>query len=113
MSKELIEFSLENGKSIFVEERCSGEVRRGETEASRTGDFIKDKIKMPFKEAMETARDATEIVIQQIDSLKQSPNCPEEINVEFGIKLGSKIGAPIISSLDGEVNLKVTLKWMK
>lgn len=113
MSKDLIEFSLENGKSIFVEERCSDEVRRGESEASRTGDFVKDKIKMSFNEAMEATRGAAEVIIQQIDSLKKSPNCPKEIDVEFGIKLGSKVGAPIITSLDGDVNLKVTLKWMK
>ncbi|MCI5128570.1 MAG: hypothetical protein D3915_06040 [Candidatus Electrothrix sp. AU1_5] len=113
MSRQLIEFSLENGKSVFVEEQCSDDVRRGETEASRMGDFVKDKIKMPFKEAMEATREATEVIIQQIDGLKDSPNCPEEIDVEFGIKLGSKIGAPVISSLDGEVNLKVTLKWKK
>lgn len=112
MSRQLIEFSLENGKSIFVEERCFDEIRRGETEASLTGD-IRDKIKMSFNEAMEATRGATEVIIQQIDSLKKSSNCPDEIDVEFGIKLGSKIGAPIISSLDGEVNLKVTLKWMK
>jgi hypothetical protein len=112
MSRQLIEFSLENGKSIFVEERCSDEVRSGETEESLTGD-IRDRIKMSFNEAMEATRGATEVIIQQIDSLKKSPNCPEEINVEFGIKLGSKIGAPIISSLDSDVNLKVTLKWMK
>ncbi|MCW5212334.1 hypothetical protein VU04_05445 [Desulfobulbus sp. TB] len=113
MSRQLIEFSLENGKSVFVEEQCSDDVRRGETEASRMGDFVKDKITMPFKEAMEATREATEVIIQQIDSLKKSSNCPEEINVEFGIKLGSKIEVPIITSLDGDVNLKVTLKWMK
>ncbi|XCN72130.1 MAG: CU044_2847 family protein [Candidatus Electrothrix aestuarii] len=113
MSKQLIEFSLENGKSIFVEERCSDEeVRHGESEASLMGD-MRDKIQMSFTEAMEATRGAAEIIIQQIDSLKNSSKCPEEIDVEFGIKLGSKLGAPIISSLDGEVNLKVTLKWMK
>lgn len=112
MSRQLMEFSLENGKSIFVEEIGSDEVRRGETEASLMGD-IRDKIKIPFKEAMEATRGVTEIIIQQIDSLKNSPNCPKEIDVEFGIKLGSKIGVPIISSLDSEVNLKITLKWKK
>ncbi|MCI5148315.1 MAG: hypothetical protein D3916_02780 [Candidatus Electrothrix sp. MAN1_4] len=112
MSKQLIEFSLENGKSIFVEERDSDEIRHGETEASLMGD-IRDKITMSFNEAMEATRGATEVIIQQMDSLKESSNCPDEIDVEFGIKLGSKVSAPIISSLDGDVNLKVTLKWMK
>jgi hypothetical protein len=97
MSRQLIEYSLDNGKSIFVEERCSDEVRRGESEAS-------------FQEAMETAKDATEVIIKQIDRLKSSPNCPEEIDVEFGIKLGAKM---MLSSLDGEVDLKITLKWKK
>jgi len=110
MSRQLIEYSLDNGKSIFVEERCFDEVRRGESEASRMGDFIRDKVKVSFQEAMETAKDATEVIIKQIDRLKSSPNCPEEIDVEFGIKLGAKM---MLSSLDGEVDLKITLKWKK
>lgn len=65
MSRDLIEFSLENGKSIFVEERCSDDVRRGETEASIMGD-MRDKIKMSFNEAMEATRGATEVIIQQM-----------------------------------------------
>jgi hypothetical protein len=113
MSRQLIEFSLENGKSIFVEERCSDEVRRGESEASRTGDF-KKKAETTFREAIETAKSAAEVIIKEMDSLKGCvPNCPEEIDVEFGVKLSSKIGVPIISSLDGEINLKITLKWKK
>ncbi len=110
MSRQLVEFSLENGKSVFIEERCSDEPRRGESEASRMGDFIRDNVKIPFQEAMETAREATEVIIKQIDGLKSSPKCPDEIDVEFGIKLGAKI---MLSSLEGGVDLKVTLKWKK
>jgi hypothetical protein len=112
MSRQLIEYSLDNGKSIFVEERCFDEVRRGESEASRMGDF-KKKAETTFREAIGMAKSAAEVIIKEMDSLKKSSNCPEEIDVEFGVKLSSKIGVPIISSLDGEINLKITLKWKK
>lgn len=117
MSRQLVEFSLDNGRTILVEENVpdgmSG-AARGESEASRTGDYLKKKAQITFQEAISTAKNAAEIIIKQMDGLKDcAPNCPEEIDVEFGVKLSSKIGVPIISSLDGEVNLKVTLKWKK
>ncbi len=46
------------------------------------------------------------------NSVKEIANSPDEINVELGLKFSAKAGL-ILRSLDGEANLKITLKWDK
>ena len=37
---------------------------------------------------------------------------PDEVTVEFGLKLGKKVGV-VLAEGSGEVNFKVALKWIK
>ncbi len=104
MDTQLVEFSIDSGKSIFIEVHKV----KGEIEASN------NKIKKTFQEVIETARDTAELIIGQMDGLQDcSENGPQEIDVEFGLKVDSKVGGKFVISLGGEVNLKVTLKWRK
>ncbi|HEY6801972.1 MAG TPA: CU044_2847 family protein [Pyrinomonadaceae bacterium] len=102
--KHLIEYSLADGGSIFVEvdePESEGIVRaaRGEiaTKASQT-----------FEDAIDAVKPAIMSVISKLREL----SAPGQIGVEFGIKLGAKAGA-FFSSADAEATFKVTLTWQR
>lgn len=105
MEKQLIEFPLKNGKSVWVETELSSKGEYGAEDVSlRSATEVAART---FEDAMETARNVAESVIGKLTNLSKSP---QEINVEFNLKLNSKIGA-IVSSAGAEANFKVTLKW--
>ena len=100
--KQLIEFPSETGKSILVEvESIDDEF--GEKEVSR----IAKKAAQTFQEALETTKPIAEAIIDKLGNLSQRP---QEIGVEFGLKLNAETGA-IIASSGIEANFKVSLKW--
>ena len=75
--------------------------------ASRSGDII--KATKTFDDALEQIKPAAQKIIVKLRSLTDPP---DEISVEFGIKLGAKAGA-IIPSADAEANYNVTLTWKR
>jgi hypothetical protein len=101
----LIEFSLEDGGSIMVEmaEPVSPD---GVLRAGRR-DQLADKASDTFEAALEKVKPAASSMIAKLRSL---PDAPEEIEVEFGLKLSAEAGA-IVASVSGEAHYKVTLKW--
>lgn len=105
--KRLIEFPLEGtDQSILVEvdEPETGGVVR----ASRAGDAIA-KAQTSFEAAMEKIKPAASAIISKIRSLHDSP---DEVEVQFGIKLSAESGA-FVASAGMEANYSVTLKWKK
>jgi hypothetical protein len=106
MKKQLIEFPLENGKSIWVEAELSGGDKYDSEEEVAIGSATKTAART-FEDTLETTRNVAGSVIGKLAKLSRSP---QEIDVEFNLKLNAKIGAVIASSGD-EANFKVTLKW--
>ena len=63
------------------------------------------------------AKERLDVLVQRIRPVAQTlfgaltePNTPEEINLEFGIKLGGKTGI-VFASAETECNFKIGLKW--
>lgn len=104
--KRLVEFPLQDGTSILVEvdETEAGGVVR----ASRAGDAVQ-KAQKTFEDAMDKVRPAASAIIAKIRGLHDSP---DEVEVEFGLKLSADAGA-FVASAGVEANYKVTLKWKK
>jgi hypothetical protein len=104
--KRLIEFPLEDGTSIIVEvdEPETGGVVR----ASRGSDTIA-KAQKTFEEAMDKVKPAASTIIAKIRSLSDAP---DEVEVQFGLKLSADAGA-FVASASLEANYTVTLKWKK
>lgn len=101
--KHLVEFPLEEGGSIVIEvdePETSGTVR-----ASR-GDTLA-KAKETLEDALGNVLPATKSVIEKLRSLE---NKPDEIEVTFGIKLNTSVGA-VVASATAEANFDVTLRW--
>ena len=83
MSKEIVQFELSDGSPVYVEveERDAAEVDR----AGRGAGAIA-KAQDGFVDAMKKIKPAAEAVLTTFQEL----NTPDEINLEFGIKLSGK-----------------------
>lgn len=105
--KRLIEFPLEDGTSILVEVD-EPETESGIVKASRGGDAIA-KAHQTFEAAMDKVKPAASAIIAKLRSLHDAP---DEVEVQFGLKLSADSGA-FIASAGFEANYTVTLKWKK
>jgi len=59
----------------------------------------------------EVSKAITAICATIYDSLQSLERRPNEITLEFGIKLAGKIGLPFVTEGSTEANFKVTAKW--
>jgi hypothetical protein len=99
----LVEFPLESGETVVVE------VEDGEVGLQRAGrGEIAERASETFEGALEKIKPAAGVIIAKLRSLADTP---DEVNVEFGIKLSGKLGVAFVASADAEANYKVTLKW--
>jgi Trypsin-co-occurring domain 1 len=103
------QFPLKNGGFLFVEvdaaEPSPGRVMRGSSVATQAITEATNS----FESALENVRSAAEIILHQLCSLAQPP---DEVAVEFGVKMSAESGA-IIAKLAGEANFKINLTWKK
>lgn len=105
--KRLVEFPLEEGGSILVEveelEPPSGVVR-----AARPGE-VAEKAHQTFETALDGIRPVAATIIKKLRSLHDRP---DEIEVEFGLKMSAEAGV-IVAAACAEANYKVTLTWKR
>lgn len=105
--KHLIEFPLENGNSILVEvDEPAPE--GGVVRAARPGE-IAVKAGQTFESALERVKSAAVAIIAKLRGLADPP---DEVEVEFGIKLSADAGA-FVASTGAEANYTVTLTWKR
>jgi len=104
--KRLIEFPLEGQGTIVVE--VDEPESEGVVRASRAGE-IAEKATQTFESALDRIKPAAAAVIARLRDLS---DLPDEVAVEFGIKLGAKAGA-FLASADSEATFKVTLTWIR
>ena len=102
--KHLVAFPTEDGRTVVVE--VDGEVPPGTVRAARPGE-IAQQAQETFEAALGSVRSAAEALVGRLGELSQRP---DEVGVEFAIKLSAEVGA-IIATTGGEANFKVTLKW--
>jgi hypothetical protein len=111
--KRLVEFSLQEGGTMLVEVdepegRAETAMRGSVVKAARPGE-IADKAKDTFEDALDKIKPAAQAIINK---LRELHDAPDEIGVEFGIKLSAEAGA-FIASAGVEANYTVSLKWTK
>src|SRR5690348_6133792 len=101
--KHLVKFSLEEGGSIVIEvdePESEGTVRAGR------GDTI-----INANETLEKALNKVLPVTKSIvEKLRSIGNKPDEIEINFGVKLSTAAGA-VIASASAEANFDVTVRW--
>ena len=105
--KRLIEFPLQDGGTMVVEVD-EPEPTGGVVKAARPGE-VAEKAKETLEDALEKIKPAAQSIITKLRDLHDQP---DEVAVEFGIKLSAAAGA-FIASAGVEANYKVSLKWTK
>lgn len=100
--RDIIEFKLEDGTSVYVE---AEDVEGGYQRVARGEE--RGKACKQFTEAITHVRPAAEAVL---DAFREM-NTPDEIALEFGVKFSAKLGAAVFASTEGEATFKVSLKW--
>lgn len=106
----LAKFVLPDGSSIVAEVDDepieNSRVMRGGASASSE---IVVKANESFETALDRVRWAAEGLLDRLTSLA-SP--PDEVKVEFGVKLNAETGA-VIAKAATEANFKINLKWTR
>ena len=105
--QSLTKFELDKGGSILIEAVGSNE-QHGVVRANKTGDLIATS-KVKFEEAISQIKPFVSPIIQNLQDL---PKMPDEIKVEFGVKLSANAGA-FIASASSEASIKINLQWKK
>lgn len=105
--KQLVEFSLEDGGVILVE--VEAPEAPGMVPVARGAAGVTQKASQTFEAALDKIRPAAQAVIAKLRTLHDPP---DEIEVEFGLKLSAEAGA-IVAAAGAEANYKVTLTWKR
>ncbi|MFD4613060.1 CU044_2847 family protein [Streptomyces sp. NPDC058440] len=100
---ELMRFGLESGGTVVVE---VDDDEPGVARASRATQAIRDA-GVSFRGALSGIRGAA---ASALDTFRGMPHQPDEITVEFGIRLNAEAGA-VIARTGTEGHLQVTLTW--
>ena len=104
--KHLVEFPLEDGSTVLVE---SDEPEKGPVVRGITPHELAEKAEQTLETALDKIRPVAAAVIAKLRDLSDAP---EQVEVEFGIKLGAKAGA-FLASADTEATFKVTMTWKR
>jgi len=105
--KQLVEFDLEEGGSIWVE--VDMPEASGMAPALRGTVDVAEKAGQTFEAALEKARPAAAAIIQKLRALHDPP---DEVKVEFGLKMSATAGA-VVAATSAEANYKVSLTWKR
>ena len=105
--KRLIEFPLEDGSTILVEAN-EPEPEGGIVRAARPVEVIA-RASQTFEHALDVVRPAAATILKKLRALHDQP---DEIEVEFGLKVSAEAGA-FVASAGVDANYTVRLKWKK
>jgi hypothetical protein len=103
--KQLMSFPLESGGEIWIETDYPSS---GGYVNSSAGGHAAAKATQTFESALEKLTPA----LHKIRDVLVDLNNPQEIEIEFGIKVSGEVGA-FLTSASTEANLTVKLKWVK
>jgi hypothetical protein len=103
--KQLVEFPLMDGNNIIIEisePEVGGTIRVGRSDKIA-------KAKETFEEAFGKILPVATSVFEKLQAVSSRP---DEIEVTFGVNLGTECGA-FIASASAEANFGVTLRWSR
>ena len=106
--KQLLQLKANDGSDLYVEvdETAANNAVRGSS--SNTNDRgVIENAQQSLDRALQPLKEISNSII---DCIKNISNVPQEVEVELGLKFTAKAGI-ILTSLDSEAHLKVSLKW--
>jgi Trypsin-co-occurring domain 1 len=105
----LVEFPLQAGGTVVVEVAERSSFRGGELTRGLGTTNVAERATDTFEAAFDRVRPAAEAVV---DGFRRLAESPDEIEVEFGIRLNAEVGA-IVAQASGEANFTIKLRWMR
>jgi hypothetical protein len=103
--KRLVEFTMQDGGGLVIEvDESVGE--DGVVRAARPGEIV-ERAGQTFEAALDKVKPMAAAVATKLQELAQRP---DEVHVEFGIKLSASAGV-VLAAAGVEGNYKVTLVW--
>jgi hypothetical protein len=105
--KELVEFALDGDGVILVEVDAATSSGRSQMRGLTRPQTVVEKAHVSFDEALDKLKPAAATIISKLRALAERP---DEISVEFGIKLNATVGA-VVASGGIEANYTVKLVW--
>jgi predicted RNase H-like HicB family nuclease len=103
--KYLTEFPLKTGGAIVVE--VDEPLTEGRAVKVSRSNEVMQKARETLEDAVEKIKPAAEVILKRLRSLDLKP---DEIAIEFGIKMSAEAGA-FIASTAGEANFQISMKW--
>lgn len=111
MNQKLIEISMDNNTKIYIE-GTDYQISK-DTDSVMTPATSEEKIVKKAKDYLENSIEQIKYFSNSVaKSIKNIDMCPDEFEIEFGVKFTSDIGI-IISSIGAEAGLTVKMKWNK
>jgi hypothetical protein len=104
--KRLIEFPLEDGTSMLVE--VDEPEQEGLERVSRHDPNVIERAQQTLEKSLDRVKPAAQYILEKLRELSDSP---DEIEVQFGLKLNA--GSGVILAAGVEANYTVKLKWVK
>lgn len=95
------EFTLDDGTTVVVASPA-----RGGSNLVGLGDRV-DAAQKTFREALAPV---TAAAAQIIEDFRKAAQCPDEVEISFGVTLDGKIGG-VIASANAGAHLEVKLRW--
>lgn len=106
--KRLVEFPLDQGGSVLVEvdEPSAGPAVRG---LGKDHASLAERTDKTFEDATASVTPAASSLIARLRSIDDPP---DEIGIEFGVRLSAQTGA-FIASMAAEANFAVSMTWRR
>jgi hypothetical protein len=102
---ELLRFELDSGGAVLVE---VADDEPGIEQAARVDDLVV-KARVSLENALDQVRAVANAAVARLRDLAEQP---QQIQVEFGIRLNAEAGA-VIARTQAEGHLQVTLTWTR
>jgi hypothetical protein len=110
--KEILEYKTKDDEviQIVVESADATSGNSRVENVSRIQDRIKksaENVKVSFEDSLDSVKKLGENIFNKLKSID---NSPDEIDVQFGLKLTAEAGV-VITNIGGEVHVNVSMKW--
>jgi len=106
-TKKVVEYKLEKGGVILIEVEET-ELEKGRVPVANTSG-VPQKAKKEFEKALDEIRPVADAIVQKLKDLSSKP---DNIGIEFGIKMNAQAGA-LIAATSVESNFKITISWSR
>jgi hypothetical protein len=105
--KQLLQLRANDGTELYIEisETAVDSPLRGSSNLEDRG--VIESAQQSFDRALQPLKEISNSII---NCIKNITNSPQEVEVELGLKFTAKAGI-ILTSLDSEAHLRVSLKW--